>query len=87
MNKRAVALHLPSLDLLTPTTHNTPLTMSRYEIVERDEAGSITKTYIASGEGRVDVIVRFAFIFAIERAYWVYSHCLRLGSDELNIQC
>jgi hypothetical protein len=32
--------------------------MAAYEIVERDEAGTITKTYIASGEGRVDVIVR-----------------------------
>ncbi|KAH7094733.1 vitamin B6 photo-protection and homoeostasis-domain-containing protein [Paraphoma chrysanthemicola] len=30
--------------------------MSRYEIVERDEAGRVTRTYIASGEGRVDVI-------------------------------
>jgi hypothetical protein len=32
--------------------------MAAYEIVERDEAGTITKTYIASGGGRVDVIVR-----------------------------
>ncbi|KAF2833688.1 DUF647-domain-containing protein [Ophiobolus disseminans] len=30
--------------------------MARYEIVERDEAGRITKMYVASGEGRVDVI-------------------------------
>ncbi|KAH7085087.1 vitamin B6 photo-protection and homoeostasis-domain-containing protein [Paraphoma chrysanthemicola] len=30
--------------------------MSRYEIVERDDAGRVTRTYIASGEGRVDVI-------------------------------
>jgi len=32
--------------------------MARYEIVERDEAGRITRTYVAEGEGRVDVIVR-----------------------------
>ncbi|KAF2035451.1 DUF647-domain-containing protein [Setomelanomma holmii] len=30
--------------------------MSRYEIVERDEAGTTTKTYVISGASRVDVI-------------------------------
>jgi hypothetical protein len=33
--------------------------MGAYEIVERDEAGIVAKTYVASGDGRrVDVIVR-----------------------------
>lgn len=32
--------------------------MAAYEIVERDEAGRVTKTYVGGGEGRVDVIVR-----------------------------
>jgi hypothetical protein len=32
--------------------------MARYEIVERDEAGRMTATYVAEEEGRVDVIVR-----------------------------
>jgi hypothetical protein len=30
----------------------------RLEIVEQDEAGNITSTYIASGDSRVDIIVR-----------------------------
>jgi hypothetical protein len=40
--------------------------MAAYEIVERDEAGTITKTYIASGEGRVDVIVRKASTVVVD---------------------
>jgi hypothetical protein len=32
--------------------------MAAYEIVERDEAGVVMRTYVASGEGRIDVIVR-----------------------------
>jgi hypothetical protein len=40
--------------------------MAAYEIIERDEAGNIIATYVASGEGRVDVIVRVDQCGAIE---------------------
>jgi hypothetical protein len=40
--------------------------MAAYEIVERDEAGNIIATYVASGEGRVDVIVRVDQCGAVE---------------------
>lgn len=35
--------------------------MVAFEIVERDEAGRVTKTYVGGGEERVDVIVRCGF--------------------------
>ncbi len=31
---------------------------NKFEIVERDEAGNITTTYVTAGGSRVDVIVR-----------------------------
>lgn len=33
-----------------------------HKIVERDEAGMVTATYVASGDVRVDVIVRFPLL-------------------------
>jgi hypothetical protein len=32
--------------------------MAGYEVFEKDEAGNVVATYVASGEGRIDVIVR-----------------------------
>jgi hypothetical protein len=44
-----------------PHPHPSDIAMSiseRLEIVEQDEAGNITSTYIASSDSRVDVVVR-----------------------------
>jgi hypothetical protein len=60
-------------DLLHSTQYHT--TMAAYEIVERDEAGNIISTYVASGEGRVDVIVRVYHSGAIEARFRdIWSH-------------
>lgn len=58
-----------------------------YEIAEHDEAGNMTATYVSQGQGRVDVIVRFFWLFLVPTTlYTSIIHACMHCMDEYTLE-